>query len=72
MLNYLDASEIPVLTGALRDAGLVATSGGFVTLTAAGVRLLGAKRLDDFPPTLQHYISLRFPHADNKGGAYKP
>ena len=72
LLDYLDPAEIPVLTGALRDAGLVVSQGAFVALTARGIQLLGAKKLADFPPTLQHYISLRFPHAEKQGGAYHP
>ncbi len=72
LLDYMDPAEIPVLTGAMRDAGIITSHNGCISLTQRGIQLLSAKKLADFPPTLQHYIALRFPHAANAGSAYHP
>ena len=72
LLDYMDPAEIPVLTGAMRDAGIITSHNGFISLTQRGIQLLSAKKLAGFPPTLQYYITLRFPHAANSGEAYHP
>lgn len=73
LLDYLDAQEIPVLTGLLRDAGLIGVDEyGHVFLTQKGVEMLSAKDMKLFPPTVQHYCCLRFPNAVTSGQAYRP
>ena len=73
LLGYMDPAEICVLTGILRNAGLIEKNAfGYISLTKSGRNALGAKSLMDFPPTIQAYMPLRFPKAEKKGDAWRP
>ena len=72
LLGYMDAAEILVLTGVLRKAGLICTSGGYVEFTSLGLEKLTAKSLAEFPVTLQQYMKMRFEHAVKQGNPWKP
>ena len=73
LLDYMDAAEIKVLTGLLREANLIRTDDyGYVVMTQPGVSVLSAKRIADFPMAVQNYMKLRFPHAAKSGAAYYP
>ena len=73
LLGYMDAAEICVMTGILRNAGLVEKNPlGYISLTKSGRNALAAKSLMDFPPTIQAYMPLRFPKAEKKGSAWRP
>ena len=71
-MAYMDAAEIPVLGGVIREAGLTEQNSlAYIQLTPDGKKCLAAKNITDFPPTLQNYLHLRFPHAPEKGNAWR-
>lgn len=73
LLSYMDATEIRVLTGELKEVGLIAQQeDGFLQITRLGVDCLKAQSMNNFPPALQRYMERRFPHAPRRGGAWHP
>ena len=71
LLSYMDPAEICVLTGVIRENGLIVQNSlGYIQLTEAGKKCLTSKNLSDFPPVLQSYMQLRFPQAPHRGNAY--
>ncbi|MBR4984563.1 MAG: ATP-dependent DNA helicase RecQ [Proteobacteria bacterium] len=73
LLDYMDPAEVKVLTGVLREAGLIASDGfGDVMLTREGAEALHAESLLGFPMAVQNYMRLRFPRAETGGAAYRP
>ena len=72
LLGYMDPSEIWVLTGVLRKAGLITTNNGDVDFTPLGLEKLTAKSLAEFPVTVQQYMKQRFDHGVKSGEPWKP
>ncbi|MBQ9818473.1 MAG: ATP-dependent DNA helicase RecQ [Proteobacteria bacterium] len=72
LMGYMDPAEICVLTGVLHDSGIIVQNSlGYIRLSEDGKKFLSAKSLRDFPPTIQEYMQLRFPHAPKTGKAWQ-
>lgn len=72
LLGYMDAAEILVLTGILRTAGVITTTGGQVEFTESGLKMLTSRTLEQFPNTVQQYMRTRFVRAPRHGDPWKP